>query len=60
MSSPYAWDLSNLYTTGEVTLTAAPEPTSHAALLLVVLLIFASRSALVSQTRVSAERAGKR
>ena len=26
ISSPYAWDLSNLYTTGEVTLTAIPEP----------------------------------
>ena len=30
VSSPYAWDLSNLYTTGEVTLTAVPEPTSFA------------------------------
>ena len=28
ISSPYAWDLSNLYTTGEVTLTAVPEPAS--------------------------------
>src|SRR5262249_4247772 len=26
VSSPYSWDLSNLYTTGEVTLTAVPEP----------------------------------
>ena len=26
ISSPYAWNLSNLYTTGEVTLTAIPEP----------------------------------
>ena len=26
ISSPYTWDLSNLYTTGEVTLTAIPEP----------------------------------
>jgi uncharacterized protein YjbI with pentapeptide repeats len=26
VSSPYAWNLSNLYTTGEVTLTAIPEP----------------------------------
>ena len=25
-ASPYAWDLTNLYTTGEVTLTAIPEP----------------------------------
>jgi uncharacterized protein YjbI with pentapeptide repeats len=30
VSSPYAWDLSNLYTTGEVTLTAIPEPGSVA------------------------------
>ena len=30
ISSPYAWDLSNLYTTGEVTLTAVPEPSSFA------------------------------
>jgi uncharacterized protein YjbI with pentapeptide repeats/CubicO group peptidase (beta-lactamase class C family) len=36
ISSPYAWDLSNLYTTGEVTLTAIPEPTS------VALIIFAA------------------
>ena len=28
VSSPYVWDLSNLYTTGEVTLTAIPEPSS--------------------------------
>jgi hypothetical protein len=26
ISSPYAWDLSNLYTTGQVTFTAIPEP----------------------------------
>ena len=26
ISSPYAWDTSNLYTTGQVTLTAVPEP----------------------------------
>jgi uncharacterized protein YjbI with pentapeptide repeats len=28
MSSPYSWDLSKLYTTGEVTLTGVPEPTA--------------------------------
>src|SRR5262249_49651439 len=28
VSSPYRWDLSNLYTTGEVTLTTVPEPPS--------------------------------
>jgi Pentapeptide repeats (8 copies) len=30
VSSPYSWNLSNLYTTGEVTLTAVPEPASFA------------------------------
>jgi hypothetical protein len=30
VSSPYSWNLSNLYTTGEVTLTAVPEPVSVA------------------------------
>jgi uncharacterized protein YjbI with pentapeptide repeats len=30
VSSPYRWNLSNLYTTGEVTLAAVPEPTSCA------------------------------
>jgi len=28
VSSLYAWDLSNLYTTGEVTLIAVPEPST--------------------------------
>jgi uncharacterized protein YjbI with pentapeptide repeats len=28
ISSPYAWDLSNLYTSGEVTLTSVPEPSA--------------------------------
>jgi uncharacterized protein YjbI with pentapeptide repeats len=28
VASPYTWNLSNLYTTGEVTLTAIPEPAS--------------------------------
>jgi uncharacterized protein YjbI with pentapeptide repeats len=30
ISSPYYWNLSNLYTTGQVTLTAVPEPASAA------------------------------
>jgi hypothetical protein len=33
ISSPYSWDLSNLYTTGQVTLTAIPEPATPALLL---------------------------
>jgi uncharacterized protein YjbI with pentapeptide repeats len=36
VSSPYVWDLSRLYTTGEITLAAIPEPTT------VVLLIMAA------------------
>jgi hypothetical protein len=35
--SPYSWDLSKLYTTGEVTLTAVPEPTTGT--MVVVLLL---------------------
>jgi uncharacterized protein YjbI with pentapeptide repeats len=42
IASPYAWDLSNLYTTGDVTLTAVPEPTSLATFLLCALLITCS------------------
>jgi hypothetical protein len=26
VTSPYSWDLTNLYTTGEITLTGVPEP----------------------------------
>jgi uncharacterized protein YjbI with pentapeptide repeats len=37
VSSPYRWDLSNLYTTGQVTLTAIPEP---AALLVALAALF--------------------
>jgi uncharacterized protein YjbI with pentapeptide repeats len=33
ISSPYTWDLSNLYSTGQVTLTAVPEPSSATLLL---------------------------
>jgi hypothetical protein len=32
VASPYVWDLTNLYTTGEVTLTAIPEPSGVALL----------------------------
>jgi uncharacterized protein YjbI with pentapeptide repeats/formylglycine-generating enzyme required for sulfatase activity len=37
ISSPYIWDLSNLYTTGQITLTAIPEPASVALVALVLL-----------------------
>src|SRR5262245_42535013 len=43
ISSPYAWDLSNLYTTGEVTLTAIPEPISTALVLLAATAMFVTR-----------------
>jgi hypothetical protein len=36
VSSPYIWNVSNLYTTGEVTLTAIPEPTSLAFAVLIL------------------------
>jgi hypothetical protein len=48
ISSPYAWDLSNLYTTGQVTLTAIPEPAS-AALGLLALACLAARPRLIRQ-----------
>jgi hypothetical protein len=35
--SPYVWDTTNLYTTGEVTFIAVPEPSAAAALLIAVL-----------------------
>jgi uncharacterized protein YjbI with pentapeptide repeats len=37
VSSPYQWNLSNLYTTGEVTLAAIPEPASVTLTALVLL-----------------------
>jgi uncharacterized protein YjbI with pentapeptide repeats len=45
ISSPYTWNLSNLYTSGEVTLTAIPEPSS------LFLLTFAL--AAIGQMRIS-------
>ena len=45
VSSPYAWDLSNLYTTGEVTLTAVPEPSGFFLLSLALAAILATRRA---------------
>jgi uncharacterized protein YjbI with pentapeptide repeats len=43
VSSPYRWNLSNLYTTGEVTLTAVPEPASIALAAAVVGMILLRR-----------------
>jgi uncharacterized protein YjbI with pentapeptide repeats len=49
--SPYAWDLSNLYTTGEVTLTAVPEPTSCFAVILCALIAIVRSRRRSSQVR---------
>jgi hypothetical protein len=40
VSSPYAWDLSNLYTNGQVTFTAIPEPASVSLAVLLLLSLF--------------------
>jgi uncharacterized protein YjbI with pentapeptide repeats len=45
VASPYAWDLSNLYTTGEVTLTAVPEPSA-------LLLFGFAATALIAMSRI--------
>jgi hypothetical protein len=50
VSSPYAWDLSNLYTTGQVTLTAIPEPST------VMLLILVAAGALIYRNGGRGER----
>jgi uncharacterized protein YjbI with pentapeptide repeats len=44
VSSPHVWDLSKLYTTGEVTLTAIPEPTTVMLIAFCVAPIFARRN----------------
>jgi len=43
VESPYTWDLSQLYTTGEVTLLAVPEPSSLLLLVLAVGCLAATR-----------------
>jgi uncharacterized protein YjbI with pentapeptide repeats len=43
ISSPYRWDLSNLYSTGDVTLSALPEPTTFALVIVVFVVRFRSR-----------------
>jgi uncharacterized protein YjbI with pentapeptide repeats len=50
VSSPYAWDLSNLYSTGQITLTAIPEPST------VMLLILAAAGALIIRNGGRGER----
>jgi uncharacterized protein YjbI with pentapeptide repeats len=53
VSSPYAWNLSNFYTTGEVTLTAVPEPAS------VALLVLLSAAAPLLGYRTSRKKRGR-
>jgi uncharacterized protein YjbI with pentapeptide repeats len=43
LTSPYAWDLSHLYTTGEVTLQSVPEPTGIALLAIVAVTLLGKR-----------------
>lgn len=53
ISSPYVWDLSKLYTTGEVTLTAVPEPSGLFLLTFALVATFAmGRATLVHRSRV--------
>ena len=49
VSSPYAWDLSNLYTTGQITVTAMPEPSSAW-----LLLIIGAAVSIRRRTRIAA------
>jgi hypothetical protein len=60
VSSPYTWNLSNLYTAGEVTLTAIPEPATFAlaALALVGLVVRARDSKLNEEAHAEAQRRG--
>jgi uncharacterized protein YjbI with pentapeptide repeats len=44
IESPYVWDTSKLYTTGEITLQAVPEPASALLLFAAVPVAFAARS----------------
>jgi len=46
VSSPYRWDTSNLYTTGEVTLTAVPEPCTLWTTILGLIALLAGRTIL--------------
>jgi hypothetical protein len=60
VSSPYVWNVSNLYTTGQVTLTAIPESCS---LILLAVVAFATitgrRFALLASERGQAQFAPK-
>jgi hypothetical protein len=50
VSSPYTWDLANLYATGEVTLLSVPEPSSVLFIVLGVILLNACRTARSGQS----------
>ena len=53
VSSPYAWDLSNLYATGEVTLSAVPEPASLDLVMLVILAFVSFGNARIYTVRTA-------
>jgi hypothetical protein len=54
ISSPYAWDLSSLYTTGQVRLTGVPEPTSLVLLLAASVPLLVARRLATTQGPISA------
>jgi uncharacterized protein YjbI with pentapeptide repeats len=51
VSSPYAWDLSNLYTTGQVTLTAIPEPSALIVFSIALAVVFPMRRVALRRPR---------
>jgi hypothetical protein len=51
VSSPYRWDLANLYATGEITLAAIPEPCSQIPLAVVASTTIFSRRFVVLRAR---------
>jgi uncharacterized protein YjbI with pentapeptide repeats len=54
--SPYLWDATNLYTTGEVRLVAVPEPSAISIVLIGVLALAASNAFLTQKPRMDLER----
>jgi hypothetical protein len=56
VSGPYTWDLSKLYTTGEVTLSAVPEPSSAFLAVIVVGVILRARVSTIRRALTLATR----